>query len=142
MWEKLLADRYGKIAVDSEIVPFEHIADHARDDRPANLGKIHFHIPQRSKRALKHRVLQDRLSFELVYLMRFSVPHIRLRFACAKRQCEHVASPPYLRSVLPGCHLQSIWYRLYRKTVAALDCRMSASRLMLEPSGGVLLELS
>ena len=75
--------------------------------------------------------------------MRFTELHIRLRFACAKRRCEHVASPPYLRSVLPGCHLQSIWYRSYRKTVAALDCRMSptTSSLMLEPSGGVLLEL-
>jgi hypothetical protein len=74
--------------------------------------------------------------------MRFSKLRIRLRFACAKRQCEHVASPPCLLSVLPGCHLQSIWYRLYRKTVVALDCRMSpaTSRLMLE-SSGVVLEL-
>src|SRR6516165_7602797 len=81
--------------------------------------------------------------FELDYLIRFSELHSRLRFACAKHRCEHVASPPYLHSVLPGCHLQSIWYRLYRKTVAAFDCRMSptTSRLMLELSGGVLLEL-
>jgi len=26
----------------------------------------------------------------------------------------HVASPPYVPSVLPRCHLRSIWYRLYR----------------------------
>ena len=45
MREKLLADCRGKKAVDSEIVPFEHVADHARDDHPAHFGKIHIRLP-------------------------------------------------------------------------------------------------
>jgi hypothetical protein len=44
-----VADSRGKEAVDSEIVPFEHVADHARDDHLRRLGKIHFHVPKRSK---------------------------------------------------------------------------------------------
>ena len=50
---------------EDALVPFEHVADHARDDHPIRLGKIHFHVPKRSKRALKHRVLPDHLSFKL-----------------------------------------------------------------------------
>ena len=44
MGEELLADSRGKKAVDSEIVPFEHVADYARDDHPTRLSKIHIHI--------------------------------------------------------------------------------------------------
>ena len=57
MGEELLADRRGKKAVDSKIVPFEHVADQARDDHPIRLSKIHFHVPKRSKRASKHRIV-------------------------------------------------------------------------------------
>ena len=45
MREKLLADCRGKKAVDSEIVPFEHVADHARDDHLTHLGKIQICLP-------------------------------------------------------------------------------------------------
>jgi len=45
MREKFLADCRSKEAVDSEIVPFEHVADHARDDHPAQFGKIHIRLP-------------------------------------------------------------------------------------------------
>src|SRR6516165_4360254 len=50
MREKFLADCRGKKAVDSEIVPFEHVADHARDDHPTHLGRIHIHVlPKRTR---------------------------------------------------------------------------------------------
>ena len=44
MREKFLADCRGKKAVDREIVPFEHVADHARDDHPTHLGKIQIRL--------------------------------------------------------------------------------------------------
>ena len=35
--EEMTADGDGEIAVDRKIVPFEHVADHARDDHLARL---------------------------------------------------------------------------------------------------------
>jgi hypothetical protein len=43
--EEVAADRGGEIAVDSKIVPFEHIADEARGDHPACLRRIHLRPP-------------------------------------------------------------------------------------------------
>ena len=39
--EEVAADRSGEVAVDREIVPFEHVADHARGDHPACLRRFH-----------------------------------------------------------------------------------------------------
>src|SRR5262245_26540195 len=40
-WKEVAADRGGKIAVNCEIVPLDHIADHARSDHLAFRGGIH-----------------------------------------------------------------------------------------------------
>ncbi|MGB7834966.1 MAG: hypothetical protein WBL84_22430 [Xanthobacteraceae bacterium] len=39
--EELLSDFRGEIAVNREIVPFEHVADHARRNHPTFLPEIH-----------------------------------------------------------------------------------------------------
>jgi hypothetical protein len=44
MREELAADLGGEIAVDGEIVPFEHVADHARGDHPACARAIHLAV--------------------------------------------------------------------------------------------------
>ena len=65
---------------------------------------------------------------------RFSDLHGRLQFPCA----EALGAPPYVPSVLPRCHLRSIWYRLYRKppqlSVAQLAKSLSPESYWREPS--------
>jgi hypothetical protein len=43
--KEMAADGGGKIAVHGKVVPFEHIADHARGDHPAWLRRIHPRSP-------------------------------------------------------------------------------------------------
>jgi hypothetical protein len=49
--KELPADLGGEIAVDREIIPFEHVADHARSDHPACARVVHLAAPNQTARA-------------------------------------------------------------------------------------------